>query len=229
MRANLSAYSAAFNTLASFKRTDEAMKAEGSLDSAVTETQDNTEELLKAYEIQSKEFLDSQNDFADYMERLHDDIDERAVKFGHIEYYDASLRDRNAKDIVTATDGVNELDERRKPLVEVSPLLAKDSELPPVPDVQELTYADMSIDLPSLASKAMLDLKELGGEDFDKYEEVDDALSDLDDEDAVSAEINEKETVTETENKEAEKCCPECGCPVSEGMTECPECGYPLN
>lgn len=216
MRANLSAYSAAFNTLASFKRTDQAMRAEGSLDSAVTETEDHSEELLSTYEAQSKEFLNTQNEFAEYMERLHDDIDARAAKFGHIEYYDASLRDRNAKDIVTATDGVNELDDRRKPLVEVSPLLAKDSELPPIPDVEDVTYSDMSIDLPSLATKAMSDLKEVGGDQFENNEEVDDSIFD------------NYTDATGTDNRAGEKCCPECGCPVTDDMKECPECGFPL-
>ena len=214
MRANLSAYSAAFNTLASFKRTNEAMNTDGSLDSTVTETEDCSEELLATYEQQSQEFLNTQNEFAGYMERLHDDIDERATKFGHVEYYDASLRDGNAKDIVTATDGVNELDERRKPLVEVNPLLAQKSELPPTPDVEEVTYTDMSLDLPQLASEALTDLKEVGGDQFDSFENFDD--SQFDDFTEVTPAADE------------EKCCPECGCPVTADMKECPECGFPL-
>ena len=97
--------------------------------------------------MQSKQFMETQQDFAEYMERLHDDIDAKAARFGHIEYYDASLRDRKAKDFAVAANEVGQLDERRKPLAEVSPLLAKESDLPPVPNVEELTYEHISLNL----------------------------------------------------------------------------------
>lgn len=151
MRSNLADYTANFNTLTALKKTVETMNSEGSLEAASTKTIDNSDEVMLTYKMQSQEFIKTQNEFAEYMERLHDDIDEKAKKFGHVEFYDASLRDRQAHDLAEAADNVDNLEDRRKPLAEVNPLLAKNSELPPEPSVDRIAYANLSIDLNSLA------------------------------------------------------------------------------
>lgn len=151
MRSNLADYTANFNTLSALKKTVETMNSEGSLEAANTKTIDNSDEVMLTYKMQSQEFINTQNEFAEYMERLHDDIDEKAKKFGHVEFYDASLRDRQAHDIAEAADNIAALEDRRKPLAEVNPLLAKNSELPPEPSVDRIAYTNLSIDLNSLA------------------------------------------------------------------------------
>ena len=94
------------------------------------------------------------------MERLKDDINQKAERFGHIEYYDAKLRDGHSNQIAVATDEVRSLDERRKPLALVNPLFAKTSELPPEPKVEEITYEHINLNLPALAKNALAQLKD---------------------------------------------------------------------
>lgn len=161
MRESLREYVAAYNTLVSYQKTEENMeKSGGSLDSAVIDVIDNSKETLAAFEIQSKQFKTVQDDFEDYMVRLKDDIDIKAKRFGHIEYYDAKLRDGHSSEIAVAANEVRDLDDRRKPLASVNALFAKISELPPVPQVEDIIFEHISLNLPNIAKSA---LQELGG------------------------------------------------------------------
>lgn len=161
MRESLREYVAAYNTLVSYQKTEENMeKSGGSLDSAVVDVIDNSKETLAAFKIQSEGFEKVQKEFGDYMERLKDDIDIKAKRFGHIEYYDAKLRDGHSSEIAVAANEVRDLDDRRKPLASVNPLFAKTSELPPVPQVEDITFEHISLNLPNIAKNA---LQELGG------------------------------------------------------------------
>ena len=161
MRANLSEYTAAFNTLKSFKKTNEKMQKSRSLDAATTDVEDNSAEVMASYQLQSQQFMNTQNEFAEYMERLHEDIDARAEKFGHVENFDASLRDECAKAAAVARDSVDKLEDRRKPLAEINPLLAKTSELPPEPSVEDQTYEHVAVDLNAVAMDAINDIDDL--------------------------------------------------------------------
>lgn len=161
MQESLREYVAAYNTLVSYQRTEDSMvKTSGNLDSAVVDVVDNAAETLAAFELQSEEFRNTQTNFEDYMERLKDDINQKADRFGHIEYYDAKLRDGHSNQIAVATDEVRSLDERRKPLALVNPLFAKTSELPPEPKIEEITYEHINLNLPALAKNALDQLKD---------------------------------------------------------------------
>jgi hypothetical protein len=161
MQASLREYVAAYNTLVSLQKTEDSMvQSGGSLDATVVEVTDNSAETLAAFELQSQEFQRVQSDFETYMERLKEDIDLKAEKFGHIEYYDAKLRDGNANELAVAADEIHNLDNRRKPLATVNPLFAKVSELPPAPQVEDITFEHISLNLPNIAKTA---LEELNG------------------------------------------------------------------
>lgn len=161
MRASLRDYVAAFNTLTSLKKTEDSMaQSGGSLDSTVVTASENSAEVFAAFELQSKEFQNVQMDFENYMERLKEDIDVKAGKFEHIDYYDALLRDGNSKEIAVASSEVHELDERRKPLISVNPLFAKTSEMPPKPNIEDITYDHISLNLPSIAKNTLRELDE---------------------------------------------------------------------
>jgi len=161
MRASLRDYVAAYNTLTSLKKTEDSMaQSGGSLDSTVVTATVNSAEVFAAFELQSKEFQNVQMDFESYMERLKEDIDIKAGKFEHIDYYDALLRDGNSKDIAVASSEVHELDERRKPLITVNPLFAKTSEMPPKPNIEDITYDHFSLNLPSIAKNTLRELDE---------------------------------------------------------------------
>ena len=159
MRSTLAEYSAAYNTLSAYKKTEDEMKRSGSLESAVTEVVDNTAEVLAGYQAQSQQVVQTQQEFSDYMDRLHEDIDARAEKFGYVEYFDASLRDKVSRDMAMAASNVSSLDVRRKPLAEVNPLLAQNSELPPVPSVDEVAYEYAGMNLGSIARGAVQELE----------------------------------------------------------------------
>jgi len=159
MQASLREYVAAYNTLVSLQKTEDSMvQSGGSLDATVVEVVDNSAETLAAFELQSKEFQRVQSDFENYMERLKEDIDFKAEKFGHIEYYDAKLRDGNANELAVAAGEIHDLDARRKPLASVNPLFAKVSELPPTPQVEDITFEHISLNLPNIAKNALIEL-----------------------------------------------------------------------
>jgi len=159
MRASLRDYVAAYNTMASLKKTEDSMQQSGgSLDSTVVKANDNSAEVFAAFELQSKEFQNVQLDFENYMERLKEDIDMKAEKFEYIEYYDAKLRDGNSKDLAVAANEIHDLDERRKPLSSVNPLFAKESEIPPAPSIEDLTNDHFSLNLPAIARSALREL-----------------------------------------------------------------------
>ena len=121
----------------------------------IVEKQDGSADALAAFELQAQEYKKVQEEFSDYMERLQDDIALKAEKFGHVEFYDARLQDGYSNAMATAANEVNNLDERRKPLATTNPLLAKESVLLPQPNVEDVTYEHLSLNLPSLAVNAL--------------------------------------------------------------------------
>jgi len=161
MQGSLREYVAAYNTLISLQRTEDSMvQSGGSLDSTVVDVVDNSAETLAAFELQSKEFQNVQASFEEYMERLKEDIDQKAEKFGHIEYYDAKLRDGHSNEVAVAASEVRDLDDRRRPLATVNPLFAKVSELPPTPNVEDITFEHISLNLPNIAKHALQELEQ---------------------------------------------------------------------
>lgn len=159
MQESLREYVAAYNTLISLQRTEDSMvQSNGELDSTVVDVVDNTAETLAAFELQSQEFQKTQASFEEYMERLKDDIDQKAEKFGYIEYYDAKLRDGYSHEAAVASKEIHALDERRKSLATVNPLFAKTTELPPQPNVEAITFEHISLNLPVIARAALEDL-----------------------------------------------------------------------
>lgn len=156
MQQTLSEYVEAYNTLAQLQKTLDTMgKDSTSLDSTIVEKHDNSAEALAAFEIQAKEFKQIQEEFADYMDRLQEDIALKAEKFGHVEFYDARLQDGYSNSMAVAAREVQSLNERRKPLALTNPLLAKESVLLPEPNVENVTYEHLSLNLPSIAVNAL--------------------------------------------------------------------------
>lgn len=161
MGKSLQEYVAAYNTLVSLQRTEDSMvKSENNLGSTVVDVVDNAAEILLAFDMQSNEFKRTQSDFEDYMERLKEDIDQKAEKFGHIEYFDAKLRDGHSNEVAIAADEVRDLDDRRKSLALVNPLFAKSSELPPKPNVEDIAFEHIALNLPIIANNALENLQE---------------------------------------------------------------------
>lgn len=162
MQESLRNYVAAFNTLASLQNTEDSMRVGGeNLENTVVETVTNTEESLAAFQLQSQEFERVQLEFEEYMERLQEDIGRRAEEFGHVEYYDAKLRDGHSNEAAVAANEIHSLDSRRQPLANVNPLFAKSSNLPPQPKVEDIAYEHMALNLPAIAREALASLCEM--------------------------------------------------------------------
>ncbi len=162
MQESLRNYVAAFNTLASLQKTEESMSMGGqNMEETIVETVSNTQETLAAFELQSQEFQRVQLEFEEYMERLQDDINRRAEEFGHVEYFDAKLRDGHSNEAAVAANEIHSLDSRRQPLAAVNPLFAKNSTLPPQPKVEDIAHEHMALNLPAIAREALASLCEL--------------------------------------------------------------------
>lgn len=160
MQETLREYVAAYNTLISLQQTEANMQQSQSLDATKVDVVDNTAETIATFETKSAQFRQTQDEFEEYIERLKEDIDQKAVKFEHIEYYDAKLRDSHFNDAAVASSpgAINSLDDRSRPLALANPLLARTSQLLPQPKVDDVTYEHFSLNLPGLAQRALSDL-----------------------------------------------------------------------
>ena len=82
MQQTLSEYVEAFNTLNQLEKTMESMEATNSIESAKVSGKLKSEESLAAFELQAQQYKQVQDDFADYMDRLQEDIAAKAEEFG---------------------------------------------------------------------------------------------------------------------------------------------------
>lgn len=210
MQETLSQYVAAYNTLVSLQKTQESMNNSKDLSSGIVNTEETSTESLLAFETQAKQFEQVQTDFEEYMDRLKEDIDTRAEEFGHIEYYDARLQDGHSNELAVATSETRDMDDRRKLLTSVNPLLAKKSELPPTPQVEEVMYEHLALNLPMIAKNALEELSSSQtAETFNDSDEIDaQSVDDTEDKsNAIGQIIDMLSQQEETEQDELEEEC----------------------
>jgi hypothetical protein len=147
MRESYADYVRSFNTYKALLETQQAMSQTRSLDSAEVKSENNDAQIIAGFEMQAQIFHQKQEEFSDFMDRLKDNIDEKAAQFGYIPYYEATLRDKEFRDIAQSADNLQELEARRKKLLAISPYVAKFAKLPPPPNVDQKMYDDFAIDL----------------------------------------------------------------------------------
>jgi hypothetical protein len=147
MRESYADYIRSFQTYKALQETQLAMNKTRSLDSTEVQEQSKDAEIIAGFEVQATQFRQKQEEFSDYMDRLKENIDQRAAEFGYIPYYEATLRDKEYRDIAQSAEGLQELEPRRKKLLAISPYIAKFAKLPPAPQVEQQMYDDFSIDL----------------------------------------------------------------------------------
>ena len=201
MQHTLSEYVEAYNTLVQLQKTLDSMEQEGAtLDQTVVEKNENSAETLAVFELQGKEFKKVQEEFSDYMDRLQEDIALKAEKFGHVEFYDARLQDGYSNSMAVAASEVQTLDERRKPLAVTNPLLAKEATLLPEPNVEDITYEHLSMNLPSIAVNALDKVSRIAVET-----EAENCDQDLEEYDSDEELYEYDEEVDDTEYEEEEE------------------------
>ncbi len=152
MRESYADYIRCFNTYKALQETQLAMLKTRSLDAAEVQQQNNDAEIIAGFEIQAQQFHQKQEEYSSFMDRLKDNIDEKAAHFGYIPYYEASLRDKEYREMAKSAEELHELDSRRKKLLTVNPYVAKHAKLPPLPNVEQKMYDDFAIDLLKEAS-----------------------------------------------------------------------------
>jgi hypothetical protein len=162
MRSTLSEYVAAYNAVSALQNTEKSMETNVSLDAGVVANQNNDAEVKASFDANSESSQKIQAEFVAYMERLKEDIENRAQKFEFIEYYDASLRDSNPKKFAEAAGRIHSIEDRRKPLIAVNPFYAETAELPPAPSVDNVLFEDFSMNLSSIARNALAELEAEG-------------------------------------------------------------------
>ena len=147
MRESYADYIRSFNTYKALLETQQSMSQTRSLESAEVKPENKDAQIIAGFEMQAQIFNQKQEEFSEFMDRLKDNIDEKAAQFGYIPYYEATLRDKEFRDIAQSADNLQELDPRRKKLLVISPYVAKFAKLPPPPNVEQKMYDDFAIDL----------------------------------------------------------------------------------
>jgi hypothetical protein len=154
MRESYADYVRCLNTYKALQETQTAMMKTRSLDAAEVQQQNKEAEIILGFETQAQQFHQKQEDFTNFMDRLKDNIDEKAAQFGYIPYYEATLRDKEPREIAQSSEQLQDLEPRRKRLVAISPYVAKHAKLPPTPNVEQKMYDDFAIDLLEEALRA---------------------------------------------------------------------------
>jgi len=207
MREAFAEYSSALNTLKALQETEKQMGASGSLDSTKVQAKSNTAETLATFELQGNQFMQQQEEFMDYMDRLKEDIDAQAEKFGYIECFEASLRDDEARKLARAIQELQDVDPRRKKLAGAGAHFATLTEIPLEPQVESKTYEDFSINLIKMADDALRNLENtINLEETEKTETEPNSEKDQENETVESETLdseNEPDDVTK-ENTEIE-------------------------
>ena len=147
MRESLADYIRSGNTFKALQETQTAMQRTRSLDDAQVQQQGNDAEVVAAFEVQAAQFRQKQEAFTEFMDRLKDNIDEKAAQFGYIPYYEATLRDKEFQEMAQSTEQLQDMEPRRRKLLAVNPYVAKHAKLPPPPSVEQKMYDDFAIDL----------------------------------------------------------------------------------
>jgi len=152
MRESYADYVRCLNTYKALQETQIAMRSSRSLDSAEVQEQNKDAEIIAGFEMQAQQFRNKQEEFSEFMDRLKDNIEEKAAQFGYIPYYEATLRDKEYREMAQSIEQLQELEPRRKKLLAVNPYVARHAKLPPPPSVEQKMYDDFAIDLLKEAS-----------------------------------------------------------------------------
>ena len=147
MREAYADYTSSATTYKSLMKTQEMLDSQGVQADGKVVAEDAQDEMVAGFEIQASQCNRQQEEFADFMDRIQDDINESKERFGHVEYYEASLRDSESHNMAVSMAEVQNLDSRKKQLVGVSPYFANNADLPPLPNTQLEMMEDVDINL----------------------------------------------------------------------------------
>ncbi|MGN1340913.1 MAG: hypothetical protein ACI4WS_11520 [Oscillospiraceae bacterium] len=147
MRETYADWMNAYNMYQSLVNTSTAMKQSGSTDDSEVKETEAQAEMIAGFELQANQCNQKQEEFADFMDRINESIDESTKQFEYIEYYEGSLRDTMAHQTAVAFSDLQGLDNRRRNLVGVSPYVADNAVLLPEPMINPEVFESIQTDL----------------------------------------------------------------------------------
>ena len=111
----LSTYNSAYATWKAIKDTIQRMDEQQALVGGKVESDQGTAAsmILSAEQVNSN-FEELEKSFDEYMDRLQDDIDEKADRFGKVTYYEALLYASEAQRTAIASSNISKLDGRKQ-------------------------------------------------------------------------------------------------------------------
>jgi hypothetical protein len=140
-------YTRAFSTYKSLQDTLKSMKGSGSISDSEVMELNNTAEVVLGFEMQANECQKKKEELTAFMERIEEDIELKAAEFEYVEYYEASLRDKEARDMARSAGELANLDKRREKLLAINPYVARNAKLLPQPHIEQEFYDDFSINM----------------------------------------------------------------------------------
>ena len=140
---SLSEYNTAYASWRSMKDTIERMDGQQAIDmrnGEVRQVEGLKSQVLTEASLLNQNFEKIREEFDDYMERLQDDIDEKAGDFGHVKFFEAFLYAEEAKKMVDSIDALSSMNDEQRDIARISPYLAKYGTIPPKPSVDSEIY-----------------------------------------------------------------------------------------
>ena len=141
---SLSEYNTAYASWKSMKDTIERMDGQQAVDlknGEVRQSEGLKSQILTEASLLNHNFEKIREEFDEYMERLQDDIDEKAGDFGHVKFFEAFLYAEEAKKMVDSIDALSSMNEEQRDIARISPYLAKYGTIPPKPSVDSEVYS----------------------------------------------------------------------------------------
>lgn len=160
MRETYSEYVSSMSMYQSLMDTMNLMKSTEKLESSEVKEKDTEMETIAGFEQQAAICNEKQQSFAEYMDRIQEQINTMTDDFSHIKYYEGALRDSVSHDVAVAMSNILQLDDRRKQLLGISPYIANFAELPPQPRTTDSMMEDVSIDLEEQAKEQLQMIEE---------------------------------------------------------------------
>lgn len=147
MRETYADYMNAYNMYKSLTDTSGVMKQSGRLEDGEVKEMDSQAEMIAGFEAQAAQCNQQQEEFAEFMDRIQENIEMSTREFSHIEYYEGSLRDTVPHETAVAFSNIHGFDYRHRKLVNINPYVASRAELPPEPITNPEIMEHVSIDL----------------------------------------------------------------------------------
>ena len=190
MREAYADYTSSYTTYKSLMKTQEMLESQGMEADGKVVAEDAQNEMIAGFELQASQCNKQQEEFADFMDRIQEDINESKDRFGHVEYFEASLRDAESHNMAVSMTNIQNLDPRKRQLVGVSPYFAQNAEIPPLPNTQPEMMADIDIDLINQVRQSLETLEAAKNATEEAMQE-----SEEDDENSIDEELDNDDVV----------------------------------